>query len=196
MPTGGRPDDASLSLKISLAGDSGVGKTALTKRFVSDTFDHGYTSTLGAKVSSRRFSIPDPRHAGRTLEVAAAIWDIMGNIGLRDVLRDAYFHGAQGVLLVCDGTRPDTTTNLPSWAQAVASVAGEIPTVVLVNKSDLAKQSKPMTDRIQALCGPKGWTWMMTSAKTGENVPAAFELLARLHVEKIQRTRPPEPSPE
>lgn len=196
MPTGGRTADPSLSLKLSLAGDSGVGKTALTKRFVSDTFDDSYVSTLGAKVSSRRFSIADPRHAGRQLEVAAAIWDIMGNIGLRDVLRDAYFHGAQGVLLVCDATRPDTTINLPSWAQAVASVTGAIPTVVLMNKSDLAKQSKLMSDRIQALCAPKGWTWMMTSAKTGENVPTAFELLARLHIEKIQRNRPPEPSPE
>jgi len=196
MPTGGRAADPSLSLKISLAGDSGVGKTALTKRFVSDTFDDSYVSTLGAKVSSRRFSIADPRHAGQKLEVAAAIWDIMGNIGLRDVLRDAYFHGAQGVLLVCDGTRPDTTINLPSWAQAVASVVGAIPTVVLVNKSDLAKQSKPMADRIQAFCAPKGWTWMMTSAKTGENVPAAFELLARLHLEKLQRNRPPDASPE
>ena len=196
MPTGGRTADPSLSLKISLAGDSGVGKTALTRRFVSDTFDDSYTSTLGAKVSSRRFSIPDPRHRGWKLEVAAVIWDIMGNIGLRDVLRDAYFHGAQGVLLVCDGTRPDTTINLPSWGQEVASVAGEIPTVVLVNKSDLAKQSKLMADRIQALCGPKGWTWMMTSARTGENVPAAFELLARLHIERMRQDRPPDASPD
>src|SRR5438445_6424023 len=196
MPTGGRAADPSLSLKISLAAASGVGKTAITTRFDSDTFDASYTSTLGAKVSSRRCSIPDPRHAGRKLEVAAAIWDIMGNIGLRDVLRDAYFHGAQGVLLVCDGTRPDTTINLPSWGQAVASVAGEIPTVVLVNKSDLAKQSKLMSDRIQALCGPKGWTWMMTSARTGENVPAAFELLARLHIERMRQDRPPDASPD
>ena len=192
MPTGGRPPDASLSLKISLAGDSGVGKTALVKRFVSDTFDDSYVSTLGAKVSSRRFSIPDPRHAGRTLEVAAAIWDIMGNIGLRDVLRDAYFHGAQGVLLVVDATRPDTTTNLPSWSKAVTSVAGEIPAVVLVNKSDLAKRAKLTSDRIESICTPRGWTWMMTSAKTGENVPAAFELVARLHLERLKRDRSPD----
>jgi len=189
MPTGGKPADASLALKISLAGDSGVGKTALVKRFVSDTFDDSYTSTLGAKVSSRRFSVPDPLHKGQRLEVAAAIWDIMGNIGLREVLRDAYFYGAKGVLLVADATRPDTIKDLPAWAQAVTSVAGQVSTVVLLNKSDLGKPARVASDRIEALCSSKGWTWMMTSAKTGENVPEAFDLLARLYLKTLQRTR-------
>jgi len=196
MPTGGKPADASLSLKISLAGDSGVGKSALVKRFVSDTFDDSYTSTLGAKVSSRRFSIPDPRHVGRKLEVAAAIWDIMGNIGLREVLRDAYFYGAKGVLLVADATRPETVRNLPAWAKAVTSVAGELSTVVLVNKSDLGKPAKLTSAAIEALCAPKGWKWMMTSAKTGENVPEAFEVVARLYLETLPRTRSPDDSTE
>ena len=196
MPPGGKPPDTSLSLKISLAGDSGVGKTALVKRFVSDTFNDTYTSTLGAKVSSRRFSVPDPLHEGQRLEVAAAIWDIMGNIGLREVLRDAYFYGAKGVLLVADATRPDTVKNLPAWAKAVTSVAGELSTVVLVNKSDLGKPAKVIAASIEALCAEKGWTWMMASAKTGENVPEAFERVARLYLKGLPRTRSPDDSTE
>jgi putative ribosome biogenesis GTPase RsgA len=75
-------------------------------------------------------------------------------------------------------------------------VAGEIPAVVLVNKSDLAKRAKFASDRLEALCSQKGWRWMMASAKTGENVPGAFELIARLHIEKLQRSRPPDAAPE
>jgi small GTP-binding protein len=182
MPAGGRPPDTTLSLKISLAGESGVGKTSLVRRFVSDTFDDSYIATLGAKISSRRFSIPDPRATGKTVEVAAAIWDIMGHRSLGEVLGEAYFHRAQGVLLVADATRQDTFNRLPSWAHSVTSIAGRIPIVVLVNKSDLAEQAKITPDQVQALCSPKGWNWMKTSAKTGENVTVAFEMIARLHL--------------
>ena len=81
--------------------------------------------------------------------------------------------------------------NLQSWADAVTSVAGGISTVVLVNKSDLGPLAKVTSDRIEALCASKKWKWMMTSAKTGENVPVAFELVARLYIENLQRRRSP-----
>lgn len=186
MTPDGTPRDASLSIKISLAGDSGVGKTSLVRRFVSDTFDDTYISTLGAKVSSRRFSIADPRRRGDTLEVCAAIWDIMGSGRLREVLRDAYFHGAQGLLLVADATRPETIQSLPKWADAVTSVAGRVPTVVLLNKSDVAEDIQVSSSRLETLCTPYGWKSMIASAKTGENVPTAFELVTRLYVETLR----------
>jgi small GTP-binding protein len=186
MTPPGIPRDASLSIKISLAGDSGVGKTSLVRRFVSDTFDDGYISTLGAKVSSIRFSIPDPRRQGDTLEVSAAIWDIMGSGRLREVLRDAYFHGAQGLLLVADATRPETIMGLPKWADAVTSIAGRVPTVVLLNKSDVADEIQVRSNRLETVGTPYGWKSMTSSAKTGENVPAAFELVTRLYVDTLR----------
>jgi GTPase SAR1 family protein len=186
MTPDGAPRDATLSIKISLAGDSGVGKTSLVRRFVSGTFDDGYISTLGAKVSSIRFSIPDPRRQGESLEVSAAIWDIMGSGRLREVLRDAYFHGAQGLLLVADATRPETIMGLPKWAEAVTSIAGRVPTVVLLNKSDVAEEIPVSSNRLEALGTPYGWKSMTASAKTGENVPAAFELVTRLYVDTLR----------
>src|SRR5438445_13604167 len=103
------------------------------------------------------------------LEVAASILDIMGNIGLREVLRDAYFYGAKGVLLVADATRPDTVRNLPAWAKAVTSVAGERSTVGLVNKPDPGKPPKVISAAIEEPCTPQGRTWMLASAQTGQN---------------------------
>ncbi len=37
-----------------------------------------------------------------------AIWDILGQGGFRDVMKDSYFRGVQGILAVCDATRPMT----------------------------------------------------------------------------------------
>src|SRR5439155_1439729 len=41
---------ADLTLKITLAGNPGVGKTSLTRRFVTNTFEERYISTLGTKL--------------------------------------------------------------------------------------------------------------------------------------------------
>ena len=78
----------------------------------------------------------------------------------------------------------------------MTSVAGELSTVVLVNKSDLGKPAKGISASIEALCAEKGWTWMMASAKTGENVPEAFERVARLYLKSLPRTRSPDDSTE
>ncbi|TLZ68691.1 MAG: GTP-binding protein, partial [Methanobacteriota archaeon] len=133
---GGRPQ-ADLTIKITLAGNPGVGKTSLTRRFVTDTFEERYISTLGTKISSKEFAVDDPARPGSSVTVGAAIWDIMGNHQFRELLKDAFFMNAAGVLLVCDVNQPETLYDLPQWYEAVASVAGpNVTVVVLANKSD------------------------------------------------------------
>ncbi len=179
---------ANLTMKICLAGDSAVGKTSLVRRFVSDTFDEQYGMTLGAKVSSRRYRVGDPRGAGSTVDVGATIWDIMGHIGFRELMKDAYFRGAQGVLLVCDATRPETFEDLADWWTSVRSVAGSIPAVVLLNKSDLEGERKIAPSHVGAYAASNGWSWFETSAKTGDNVQAAFDQIAQVHLRGLRRT--------
>lgn len=185
VPPSTSADRDGLALKICLAGDQGVGKTSLVRRFVSNTFDDRYLATLGAKVSSRKFLVTEPGEAGVTYHTSATVWDIMGNIGFRELLKDAYFYQSQALLLVCDGTRPDTLQTLEGWFNAVTTVAGIVPTVVLVNKSDLKEQVKVSTGELEELCAPRGWRWLRTSAKTGENVEEAFRLVTLMYLEKI-----------
>jgi hypothetical protein len=52
----------------------------------------------------------------------------------------------------------------------------KVPAVLLVNKSDLAAQWEIGADRLAQLA-ESGWEIMRTSAKTGENVDAAFSRL-------------------
>jgi len=177
-----------LTLKIALGGESGVGKTSVIRRFVTNTFDDRYIETLGTKVSSRHFSVQDPERSEVTHDVGAAVWDVMGTPGIRDILREAYYTNASGVLLVCDGMRLETLYILPEWYDAIRSVCGDVPVVVLVNKADLATEKTVTQKAADALCGPKGWSWLPTSAKTGDNVEVAFQLLVQLHLLKVRRT--------
>lgn len=188
MPARSREPRTDLTLKIALGGESGVGKTSLVRRFVTNTFDDRYIQTLGTKVSSRHFSVEDPERPGVTHEVGAAVWDVMGTPGFRDILREAYYANTGGVLLVCDWTRLDTLYLLPEWYDAIRSVCGDVPAVVLVNKADLATEKAVIPKAAEALCAPEGWRWLPTSAKTGDNVEAAFRLVVQLYLLRMRRT--------
>lgn len=178
-----------LTMKLCLAGDFKVGKTSLMRRFVSGTFDERYVTTLGAKVDSKAFSVPDPGADEARIDVGATIWDIMGNPGFRELLKDAYFHGAQGMLLICDATRPETVENLPTWYKAASSIAGDIPAVVLLNKMDLSDEVRVTPQDMDRICKPRDWPWLPTSAKTGENVDPAFEKVTEFHLAATRKSR-------
>jgi len=171
-----------MKAKVCLVGEAAVGKTSMVRRFVLDEFDDRYVTTLGAKVSKKELWVD---LGGRRVHVDMTVWDIMGEKGFRDLLKDAYFQGARGILAVCDLTRPSTLDGLDDWVTSVFKVVGEIPVVYAVNKVDLKDEvmilfgEKEIAARAKAFDAP----WRYTSAKSGENVESAFKDLG----EKIAR---------
>ncbi len=93
-----------LKTKICLVGDNGVGKTSLIRRYVLDMFDDRYITTLGTKVSKKEVEVSFPKE-NLTAHVDMLIWDIMGQHGFQELLKEAYFYGARGILAVVDITR-------------------------------------------------------------------------------------------
>ncbi len=89
-----------MKVKVCLVGEHAVGKTSLIRRYVLDEFDDRYIVTLGAKVSKKEMLLESKANSGVQMDMT--IWDIMGSKGFRELLREAYFHGAQGILAVCD----------------------------------------------------------------------------------------------
>jgi len=167
-----------MKLKICLVGEGAVGKTCLIRRFIHSQFDDKYISTLGAKVSKKEMRMPNPKGNGE-LEIDITIWDIMGEKGFRELLKEAYFHGAQGILAVCDVTRRDTLMELPEWVNAVNKVAGAIPMTLLANKADLVDQRSVTDEEISKIAESYKAPWLLTSAKTGDNVEEGFKSLAK-----------------
>lgn len=158
-----------LQKKICLLGAFGVGKTSLTRRYVSSIFSDTYLTTVGVKIDKKSVDV------GGT-EVSLVIWDIAGEDEVSAV-RTSYLRGAAGYLLVVDVTRAQTLEVAKSIQARVSAEIGAIPFLCLLNKIDVENWdiAPARFDELQQ----SGWTMLRTSAKTGEGVEAAFAQLAQ-----------------
>jgi small GTP-binding protein len=163
-------------MKVCVLGDPAVGKTSLIRRFVRDEFDERYLYTLGTNVSKKDMVLEGDRGL---ITASLIIWDIMGEKGFRDLLAEAFFEGADGALAVADLTRMDTLESLRGWIDAVRKVTGALPLLVLANKSDLEDEAEVPEESIAQLASEFGAGFLRTSAKTGDNVEAAFKTLTK-----------------
>ncbi|HIH01253.1 TPA: GTP-binding protein [Thermoplasmata archaeon] len=167
------PDDNSRKLKICLIGDVGVGKTSLIRRYVLDVFDDKYIATIGTKVTKKDVRAKNPK-SGSDENVTLLIWDIMGQPSFREVLREAYFYGAQGAIAVCDVTSKESLTELRYWIKAMSATTGRIPIVFLGNKCDLKDEARVTVEDLEMFAKKNESSALLTSAKTGYNVEQAF----------------------
>lgn len=165
-----------IKMKVCLVGDKAVGKSSLIRRYVLDQFGDEYLKTMGSKVSKRTLVLEHPRD-GREIRVDMTVWDIMGNKGLADLLMSSYVHGAQGIIAVCDVTRKSTLEGLEGWINDGLEVAGDVPIHVLVNKADQHDDFDFSRDDVMGTTNA-GPNVTFTSARTGDNVEAAFHDLA------------------
>ena len=115
-------------------GDSGVGKKTIAG--IVAPFERGiekYTHTIGTAVTKYglEFLVREQRIRLRIL-----VWDVTGKEDYRR-LPPAYYNGAEGVIVVGDATVPGTIESMPHWIGAARAVAGDIPAVAIINKTDL-----------------------------------------------------------
>ncbi len=168
-----------MKTKVCLVGEAAVGKTSLIRRFVQDVFDDSYITTLGAKVSKKEIQVEIPEK-DLLIQMDMVLWDIMGEKGVRDLLREAFFSGAKGILGVCDLTRYSSLKELDDWVQSVFQVVGEIAVVYAVNKVDLQDEVMLLYGEQDIELSAQAFdaTYFYTSAKTGEHVQMIFQRLA------------------
>lgn len=165
-----------ISRKICLLGAHAVGKTSLVRRFVESIFSDKYLTTIGVKIDKKELDC-------NGAPVRLMIWDIGGVESVRQ-LRPNYLRGASGVMMVVDGTRPDTLGAAVNLKQQTWSLLGMVPTLTLLNKSDLTDDWRLESNRIESLRS-NGWRFIQTSAKTGENVELAFSQLTTLLLSEL-----------
>lgn len=158
-------------MKILTIGDSGVGKSSLISRFVDDTFDPRYLSTIGIDFKVRTIQVGTKR-------IKIHIWDTAGQERFRTVMM-AYYRGAHGILLVYDITSRKSFESMAYWVKSIENHASEDVSCALIgNKCDdeehrvvTTKEGKDLADRIHA-------TFHETSAKAGTEIENAIVRLA------------------
>jgi len=158
--------------KICMVGAFAVGKTSLVARFVESIFSEKYHTTVGVKISKKALHVGDQ-------EWHLILWDLAGEDEFLQI-RTSYLRGSAGYLLVVDGTRRATLDTAVSIQQRIVDAVGDIPFVVLFNKSDLTNEWEIANDAFEEL-SHKGWPWLKASAKTGAGVDEAFlTLIAKM----------------
>jgi len=158
--------------KICMVGAFAVGKTSLVARFVESIFSEKYHTTVGVKISKKALQVG-------AQEWHLILWDLAGEDEFLQI-RTSYLRGSAGYLLVVDGTRQATLDTAMSIQQRIVDAVGNIPFVVLFNKSDLTNEWEIAHDAFDEL-SHKGWSWLKASAKTGEGVDEAFlTLIAKM----------------
>ncbi|MFW9824352.1 MAG: GTP-binding protein [Candidatus Thorarchaeota archaeon] len=156
--------------KVTLFGPGGVGKTSLLLRYIKDYFKEGLKKTIGST-----FLIKDVEIDGKSVRLL--LWDIGGQPQFHK-LRTIYFKGSNGALGVFDLASSQTLLKIPGWISSIKkTVKKTIPMLLLGNKVDLERE----VDREEAedLAKRLGCEYLETSAKTGENVEKAFEMVAK-----------------
>jgi small GTP-binding protein len=169
-------------IKITLIGDGGVGKTAIRERYLGKGFKANYLMTIGADFAMRDDTIKET-------PVRYQIWDLAGQQRF-DAVREVYYKGALGALLVYDVTRQDSYMNTPKWINELwtHNGRGRVPIVVVANKIDMRAeientvtpdQGRAFTKKLSDVTQQEGFTcsYIETSAKTGKNIGEAFSLL-------------------
>ena len=157
----------SVSKKVILIGHFGVGKSSLVKRFVHQKFSDQYVTTIGVKIDKKVVQV-------NGFEVSMIIWDIAGEDSQQKVPA-SYRLGAHGALYVFDMSRPSTYENLAQELSYLNEIIPGTPIQILANKVDLLSDA----ERTKALSMLSDYNVFPTSAKTGEHVEKAFELLAK-----------------
>lgn len=153
-----------------MLGATGVGKTSLVRRFVQTIFSEKYHSTIGVKVDKKIVTVDDE-------EMTLMLWDVQGE-DAEYTIRPSFLRGASGCLIVIDLTRSETLNTALSIQQMVKREIGDLPFFVMLNKNDLQDEIQIKESEIRSITDMNERI-IRTSAKTGENVEKAFELVAR-----------------
>lgn len=178
-----------LSTKVCLVGEDSVGKTSLIRRFVDNAYDDLPVRATSGEVWTT--SITVPYGPAKEAELEFAIVDIRPPAA--DVVAETQFQGCNGLVPVCDVTRKETLVAVHGWLSVATSVAGDVPSILVVNKMDLAGRQRTVSEDAVVRVAR---TWSMpttyASAKTGSGVGDAFRTLAIAIVDRAWRKGPPD----
>ncbi len=158
--------------KIIVAGEASVGKTTLVNRYIAGKFTSEYKATIGVDIFTREVTF---QKKNDNFRVKLLVWDIAGQSLFR-AFRKKFFENARSALLVFDLTAPNSLNQLNSWIKDIHEVTGDVPLILIGNKSDLKELIEVKPEEISIFIDqhPNVVLNFNTSALTGKNVEAAF----------------------
>mmetsp|Transcript_34740 Transcript_34740/g.59551 ORF Transcript_34740/g.59551 Transcript_34740/m.59551 type:complete len:187 (-) Transcript_34740:3-563(-) len=157
-----------MSETIVVVGSGGVGKSAVTLRFIRDEFIAIYEPTVE---DAYRKHVETDGYIG-----IVEVIDTAGTEQFKS-MRDLYYKNSDGFLLVCSVDSPSSFDEVCEIRDQILRVKNQenIPVVLAINKTDLPKDQWILNiDAVTQTCKKWKTKVFMTSAKENENVNEIF----------------------
>ena len=175
-------DQYDFIFKLVLIGDSGVGKTNILSRYLTNQFSASTQPTVGVEFGSKIIK------KGEKL-IKLQIWDTAGQERYKSIT-SAYYKGAKGAFVVYDISRKSTFDNVDKWINELKNNGSEDVFILLVgNKSDLNDQREISEEEVKKKAEVYNIAFCETSALKGNNIEFAFESLIDKITEKLEKEK-------
>lgn len=179
-----------MEFKVILVGDNGVGKSVLLKRYKTGEFVSKYIPTMGVDVTLLTFNT----NYG---SIALKVWDCAGQETFGG-LRDGYYKGANGAIIMFDLSSRQTFMNASNWLNDFLRATDDTSVVICGNKADIKDRKVPWSE-IRAVFPMTKFDYFDISAKSNYNFENPFlGLLQKLtgHHDLVLVDMPPVTPPE
>ena len=160
------------AFKILTLGESGVGKTAILRRFVENKFEKHHLATIGIDYQTKTIKI-------KNKEIKLRIWDTAGQERYKHIVAQVY-KGADGIMLVYDITDKISFSKITDWMEQINNnlSKNDIGIVLIGNKSDI-EDRMIKAEKGEEKAKEYGIEYYETSALNGKGINEAFEGLAK-----------------
>ena len=160
------------SIKITLLGNPGVGKTCIISRYIDNVFNENNASTIGANYSEKIIN-------KKGKEYQLDIWDTAGQEKFHS-LGKHFYKDSYVVCLVYDIVNQESLDALKSvWYPDLQKYGEKYAVLAVVgNKNDLYERDDVVSDEeAKAFAKEINATFMLTSAKSGDGIEKLFDIL-------------------
>lgn len=172
-------------LKITVLGESKVGKTSLICRYTKDEFALSYLSTVGVDYQLKTIKVDDKA-------VKLQIWDTAGQERFRTITKN-FFTSTNGFVVCYDITSKESFNCVTMWLNEIKKNASEDKQVVLIGtKVDLDDERQVTKEQGQNLANNNKIPFFETSAKDGINLNETFETLSKKIIDVLKTKQPSE----
>ena len=172
-------DKEEIGIKVTLIGESSVGKTSIINRYTKNAFTQEMESTLGANYSQKKITLHKQK-------IRMDLWDTAGQEKYRAIGRH-FYKESYIVCLVYDITNIDSFEKLKSvWYPELKEYGEKLKILALVgNKLDKYLEEEVKEEEAKKFAEEINAIYAKTSAMEGTNIEDLFNNLAEKYLTDI-----------